>query len=58
MSSRVIFVTSDKGAFRVEVAGTQPDDITRFMLTGQGDEHEIELLPGPVHRQCHEHWGR
>lgn len=47
MSSRVIFLTSEKGAFRVEVAGTQPDDITRLMLTGQGDEHEIELLPGP-----------
>jgi len=44
---RVIFAATSKGALRVEVAGTGPDDITRLMLTGHGDEHEIELSGGP-----------
>jgi hypothetical protein len=47
LSSRVTLATNGKGAFRVEVAGTRPDDVTRLMLTGQGDEHEIELPAGP-----------
>ena len=47
MSSRVTLAANSKGAFRVEVAGTRPDDVTRLMLTGQGDDHEMELPAGP-----------
>ena len=47
MISRVTFAATSKGAFRVEVAGTNPDDVTRLVLTGQGDELEIELPDGP-----------
>ncbi len=47
MIGRVTFAATSKGAFRIEVAGTRPDDVTRFMLTGQGDEHELDLPGGP-----------
>lgn len=46
MNGRIILATSEKGAFRVEVAGVRPDDITRLILTGQGDECELELPVG------------
>lgn len=49
MIGRVTFAATSKGAFRIEVAGIGPGDVTRFMLMGQGDEHELELelLGGP-----------
>lgn len=46
MSSRIVLSASCKGAFRVEVLGARPDDVTRVMLTGQGDEHELKLAEG------------
>lgn len=46
MSGRVTLSTSAKGAFRVEVAGMRPDNVTRLILTGQGDERELELPAG------------
>lgn len=35
-----------KGAFRVTITGEQPDAIQSFVLTGSGDERELELSPG------------
>ncbi|WP_439605062.1 hypothetical protein [Shinella sp.] len=35
-----------KGAFRVTITGEQPEVVKSFVLTGSGDERELELSPG------------
>lgn len=43
MKHRVTFATASKAAIRVTVQGKAPTDVIRFLLTGHGDEKDIEL---------------
>lgn len=46
MKHRVTFATASKAAIRVTVQGEAPTDINRFLLTGHGDEKDIEFDVG------------
>jgi hypothetical protein len=44
--SKLTFAAAMKGAFRVNVIGPRPNDVFTVMLTGSGDERELELDDG------------
>ncbi|MBU1307187.1 MAG: hypothetical protein KKF33_16920 [Alphaproteobacteria bacterium] len=44
--SRLTFSAAVKGAFRVTILGPRPDAVFTVMLTGSGDERELELDDG------------
>lgn len=46
MKHRVTFATASKAAIRVTVQGKAPTDVNRFLLTGHGDEKDIEFDVG------------
>lgn len=46
MKYRVTFATASKAAIRVTVQGKAPTDVNRFLLTGHGDEKDIEFDVG------------
>jgi len=46
MKHRVTFATASKAAIRVTVQGKAPTDVNRFLLTGHGDEKDMEFEVG------------
>jgi hypothetical protein len=46
MKYSVTFATASKAAIRITVQGKAPTDVNRFLLTGHGDEQDIELDVG------------
>lgn len=46
MSRPVTFTAMTKAAFRVEVFGREPTSVVSILLTGHGDEQDIELEEG------------
>jgi len=42
----VTFTAASKGAFRVDVIGIEPSNVASLLLTGHGDEQDLELAKG------------